>query len=187
MKKILCLFLLTMIILLGGCGNTDKAEMDPAAQIESSSFDWPRLIIRAPMYPRCVPIQGATYWAVPYGDGTYKVTSNDSPHPLQLTQAHFWPESTISLRFTTSEIEFEFNEPPLTVSVVRWRMSDITAFNADSQEAGATAAYYEIVEATADGFTITDDGYSYIYEVRAIWAQGSSAFAFRVIPLPTEL
>ncbi|MCL1842832.1 MAG: DUF362 domain-containing protein [Defluviitaleaceae bacterium] len=176
MKKIGLLVFVLMFVFVG-CDNQDYAAE------EGAETDWPRLYISAPMYEPRRTIQGVTNWTVLNEDGTSTGTRTDSPHPLQISRENFWPDATISLRSTPSEIEFHFNTPPQSFSVVRWNESHVE--NLGTQAAGESAQYYESVEASANGITVVDDGYSYIYEVRATWEEGVSYFAFRVIPLPT--
>jgi len=96
--------------------------------------------------------------------------------------ANRWPNATISLQYAINEIEFQFNAPPQSVTVVRWNTSRITGLIADE-----AARYIELVDATVDGFTITDDGDVYIYEIHAVWAQGFSTFGLRVVPMTHDM
>jgi len=159
--KALTIFI--FILALSGCGNQDEP------------VSWPTLSISAPWYPQLTPIQGVTNWTT-----ADEAIMTDSLHPLQLTRACFSPYAEISLRSSPSNIEFNFNTPPQSVSVVRWNESHIE--NQGSQDA---AGYYETVESTVDGFTIREDGYVYIYQVHAAWEEGFSLFSFRVLPFPT--
>jgi hypothetical protein len=170
--------------------NTAELAMSEEATIYPTMTEHlPMLYISTRWYDRRRTIQGVTNWTVTNADGTATTTMTDSPHPLQIPREDFWPqdglwsEATISMRTERTEIEFLFDTPPQSVSVVRWNESYVE--NLGSQEAGEAAGYYEPVESTVSGISIADDGYVYIYQVHATWEEGFSLFAFRVIPLPT--
>ena len=110
---------------MGGAsyGVSDPAELaiSEEATISTMTENLPVLYISVPWYDRRRTIQGVTNWTVTNVDGTATRTMTDSPHPLQIPQGSLWSEATISMRTDRTEIEFLFNAPPQSVSVVRWQ------------------------------------------------------------------
>ena len=101
--------------------------------------------------------------------------SSDSPHPLQINNYAFY---TLHLHSQSGDILFSFsdNYAPQSISIQRWD----AAYATGSQDIWNNLDKSEPVEINESIILVNDDGCDYIYEVYAIWEQGSSYYAFQV-------
>lgn len=186
MKKISCLCLIVVFILLSGCeseydGNFDSAEnqgnaeqhfTDPAIEI-LRSVPQLHVSIQSEAQQRVMAIQGVSNWSFTDADGVGGGELTDSLHSLQLSQADL-SRVTLYLHYEINEIELEFDAPPQSLYVTRWN-----AIYADTQYIGDAVDENVPVGLNGNTISIIDDGYAYVYEVRAVWEQGLAYYTFR--------
>ena len=132
---------------------------------------------------RVQAIQLTTSWSVTYEDGTGRGYEADSAHALQVRLIDY-DTATLNIGGAGGRINLLFSDdyPPQSVSVKRWNAEYATG----SQDIMGVLDKSDYVEAS-DGFIVAiSDGFDYIYEVYATWANGSSYYAFRLECSPSE-
>lgn len=187
MKKISCLCLIAVFIILSGCeseyaGNVDQVEnqgnseqyfTDPAIEI-LRSVPQLHVSIQSEAQQRVMAIIGVSNWSFTDADGVvHSGPLTDSPHSLQLSQADL-SRVTLYLHYEINDIVLEFDAPPQSLSVTRWN-----AVYADTQYIGDAVDENVPVGLNGNTISIIDDGYAYVYEIRAVWEQGLAYYTFR--------
>jgi len=111
-------------------------------------------------------------------EGGYSASAD---HPLDFWIAEEWTQDILDrylvyLNSTEGRVELQFSDDflPHTIYVRRWHEEFL------GQGASDIIFQYESIELDGHTFYITNDGHDYIYEVRAIWAQGNSSYTFRI-------
>ena len=126
---------------------------------------------------RVQAIQLTTSWGVTYEDGTGRAYEADSAHALQVRLIDY-DAATLSAGSAGGRIDLLFSDdyPPQSVSAKRWNAEYATG----SQDIMGVFDKFEYVEISNGSIAAVSDGFDYIYEVYATWANGSSYYAFRV-------
>ena len=128
-------------------------------------------------------IQGSVLWDV--GDRSFSATDL---HPLDLWAldlADFLPmdisEITFQLDGSDGEVRLQFRGgfPPRSVHVRRWNAEVARSVDGGGSDMDLWSQY-ESIEIKNNRFQISNDGNDYIYDVKAVWGQGYSSYAFRI-------
>lgn len=113
---------------------------------------------------------GVFNWRSGNADGTGKGIHNDTLHPLDCADEI----RKIDKKDDMNKVEMKFSLPPDSYTVQRWQDKYIGDANANDQ-------YYETVNISDNSITLSDDEKGYVYEVRAIWAQGNVYYCFYIV------
>ena len=171
MKRFVIIVLtLSAILFMAACANGSKSDnsmLERAPQLEIS-----RVGDNASEH-RVQAAQLTTSWRVEYKDGTGKGYEADAVHALQLSD---YEDCTLKIDDVNGRIMLSFsdNYPPQSVSAKRWD----ALYTTGDQDILSLIDKGEPVEIDGSIIHVSSDGLDYVYEVNAIWEQGSSYYAF---------
>jgi hypothetical protein len=123
----------------------------------------------------------------------------DSSHTLQLRPEHFYTAALQLVHEQDWPLDWQFiglnfiyrcnPHPPRSITVTRWP-AEYLALSQEELEAIGAFVGGEAIELMAPGgwtpgpladmIPVFDNGRDYVYEIRAVWGQGLSYFAFRL-------
>jgi len=120
-------------------------------------------------------IRGVTNWMVIDEHGVGTGILSDSAHSLQLSEVDL-ENATLYLNAGVGDIFLHFNLEPSYVYVRRWN----AAYRGISNISAAVYEYIEVPYTSQSiSISVTSDRHDYIYEIYAVWPQGSAYFTFR--------
>jgi len=140
----------------------------PRLDVVFSSGSTPEQQIRA--------MQLTTSWTFVDENGDGGSIMLDSPHPLQIHPSDF-NEVTLNMDGNSGVIELQFSNAgqPDSISVTRWYAEYVSG----NQDISGVLDKSEPVAISGNTVSVSNDGFDYVYEVYAIWPEGSSYFTFR--------